>query len=83
MVQKRHRLLFFSKGQQIKKKPSAFAQISLPVPINFVARADKFCCPWFHTTTGNVFHYHHHGLSRRRAWIFRPILADAKNLRKN
>ena len=55
MVQKRHRLLLFSKGQRIKKKPSAFALISLPVPINFVARRFLRRCPWFFTPTAVFF----------------------------
>lgn len=56
MVQKHHRLLFFSKGQQIKKKPSAFAQISLPVPINFVARGFIQRRAWFFTHITMVYH---------------------------
>ena len=56
MVQKCHRLLLFSEGQRIKKKPSAFALISLPVPINFVARRFLRRCPWFFTPLPVVFH---------------------------
>ena len=75
MVQKRHRLLLFSEGQRIKK--------AIGIRANFVARADKFCCPWFFTPLPVVFHAVARGFSRRRPWLFRPIPTEAKNLRKN
>ena len=48
MVQKCHRLLLFSEGQRIKK--------AIGIRANFVARADKFCCPWFFTPLPVIFH---------------------------
>ena len=65
----------------LRKNKGICVKISLPVPINFVARrfkfccpfgyiriahSEKFCCPWFFTPTGNEIHAHHHGLSCRR-----------------
>ena len=76
MVQKRHRLLLFSRGQRIQKKPSAFAQISLPVPINFVARRFLRRCPSFFTPLPVVFHADGRG-------FFTLLHPEAKNLRKN
>ena len=72
MVQKCHRLLLFSEGQRIKKKPSAFALISLPVPINFVARRFLRRCPSFFTPLPVIFYAVARGFSRRRPCFFHP-----------
>ena len=48
-------------------------RINTGVRVNFVARADKFRCPWFHTPTAVVFYNDGRGLSRRSPWFFTPI----------
>mgnify|MGYP004510603183 len=64
MVQKCHRLLLFSEGQRIKK--------AIGIRANFVARADKFCCPSFFTPLPVVFYAVARGFSRRCPWFFTP-----------
>ena len=51
-------------------------RINTGVRVNFVARADKFRCPWFHTPTAVV--YHNDGLcfSRPSPCFFTPTAVD-------